>query len=311
MNQTRSSVKVELNAAAFLTRLAVFCFALISATAATAQIGKTNDGTVVFEDMPDQEVIVFSKDVVIKGDVKGALVFGGDLIVEGNVSGDAAVIGGTLRQSDKSLIGGDVIVIGGVYKYDGGKPRRNEDTETLVYAGYEDELRSFAREPSRLLNPSFSVGFVVQRFLSLVFWFVIGLLISLIAPGAVSRAVTRFRMSKMSVFGFGASALVLSLILVVLSVSAFPGFVSGIISIMVFAGIILSFVFGRAVLQVSLGKWITRLVSPDKKLPDAVAILAGSTVLTILLSLPVLWIPVLLGVFVSSIGLVLTVRRAE
>ena len=204
--------------------VAVFCLAFGVAVLAQSRVATAENEKIVFDNMPEQEAIVFSKDVIVRGHVKGVLVFGGDLVIEGDVSGDVAVIGGTVLQKSDASIGGDVIVIGGGYNHEARKPDRNSGTETLVYAGYEDELRSYAREPAKLLSPTISAGFVVQRFLSLVFWFVVGLLISLIAPGAVSRAVTKFRMSKLSVLGLGASAMLLATVLVVLSVSVFPGF---------------------------------------------------------------------------------------
>lgn len=272
-------------------------------------MAENSNETLIIENAPDQEVISFAKNVVVKQNARGVLVFGGDAIIEGEISGDVATIGGSIIQKQDAKIMGDVIVIGGSYKPESRSPIRAPGRETLVYAGYEEELRSYAKNPSLLLSPQFSWGFLIQRIFSLIFWFVLGFLLTLVSPGAVSRAVTRYRVAPVNVFLFGAAGFLLTTIGVITSVAVFPGFISGLLSLMAFVSIILAYVFGRVVMQVSIGKWILRLFNPDSKPSETFAILIGALFWTLLLSLPFVWVIALFVLFAASVGLVLTVRK--
>ncbi|MCV4732426.1 hypothetical protein OFB80_31535, partial [Escherichia coli] len=84
------------------------------------------------------DVFGLGRSVVVRGAVKhGVLVIGGDLIVEGRIEGDAATIGGSIRQEDGSYIGGDVIIVGGTYQATKGAMGREPGRTTIMYAGYE------------------------------------------------------------------------------------------------------------------------------------------------------------------------------
>ena len=213
-------------------------------------------------------------------------------------------------QRKQGRIGGDVFVIGGSYSHELQKPLRVEGRETVVYAGYESELREYAQNPWLLFSPSFSWSFIVQRIFSLLFWFIAGFLFTLVSPGAVSRAVLRYRTATLSVFAVGSAGFVLATLVAITSVGVFPGFISGLIAIMAFVSIILAYVFGRVVLQVSVGKRILKILKPDAKPSDTFAILVGASFWTVMLSLPFIWIGALFVLFAASIGLVLTARRS-
>ena len=293
----------------FVIGLCLLLVLPLSAVVAQTTISEAEPETVTVENAPDQEVITIGKNVIVRGGAKGVLVFGGDIIVEGNVTGDVATIGGSVIQREKGRIGGDVFVIGGSYSHELQKPLRTEGRETVVYAGYETELRQYAKNPSLLFTPSFSWSFLVQRLFSLLFWFVAGYLLTLVSPGAVSRAVGRYRTATLSVFAVGGAGFVLATLVAITSVGVFPGFISGLIAIMAFVSIILAYVFGRVVLQVSVGKRILKFFKPDSKPSDTFAILIGASFWTVMLSLPFVWIAALFVLFAASIGLVLTARR--
>src|SRR5690606_21994155 len=162
----------------------------------------------------EMQVIAVAKSVVVKNSAKDVFVFGGDVVVEGSVSGDVAVVGGSITQKENAFIGGDVIVIGGAYKPDSRQPLRTPETETIVFGILEDELRELGRNPGSILSPSITPTFFAQRVLSALFWFVITLGFATIAPGAVSRAIARTKLSPAKVVGLGLAGIIVSLVVV-------------------------------------------------------------------------------------------------
>lgn len=254
------------------------------------------------------EVIAIAKTVIVRGSAKGVFVTGGDVIVEGTVAGDVGVIGGNVIQREGASIGGDVIVLGGSYKPDAKNPLRAEGKETIVLGVFEEELREIGQNPTQIFSPTFSGAFVAQRILSVLFWFVVTLIFSTIAPGAVSRAIARFQLSTLKVVGLGLAGLVLSTVGVVAGFGLLPDYLSGVLWLMIFVLLMLSYLFGRVALHLSVGKQIQKYFFPDRKQSETVAILIGVLVWTVLLSIPYLWTFALLALFAAGVGLVLTAR---
>jgi hypothetical protein len=281
------------------------CLTIFGQTAITTQ---PDEKTIIIEDAPEMEVFSFGKTVIIKKEAKGVFSFGGDVIVEGKVSGDVGTIGGTIIQKEDAFIGGAVMAFGGSYKPESKNPLRGENAETVMYAGYEEELRNITQNPSQLFSPSFSWAFLAQRFLSVLFWFIISFVFTTIAPGAVSRAVASFRLSTLKVVAIGFSSFVAATIGVIASLSFLPNYVSAIVSLMMFILLVLAYVFGRIALQASIGKQLQKRFLPEDKQSETFAILIGVIFWTFLLSIPYLWIFALLTLLSASIGLVLTSR---
>src|SRR5437763_3148371 len=106
-----------------------------------------------------RDVFGLGRTVVIRGEIKhGVVAFGGDVIVEGRVEGDVGTVGGSVVQRDGSYIGGDVWVVGGTYHHGQNAPGRSPTSATIMYAGYEDELRNLARNPTSLLTPHWTLA---------------------------------------------------------------------------------------------------------------------------------------------------------
>lgn len=288
-----------------------FVFVLILASCFYAQTSiatQTDENTVIIGDAKDNEVFSFGKTVIVKEHAKGVLVFGGDAIIEGKVDGDVAAIGGSIIQKETAFIGGDVIAFGGAYRPESKNPLRTEGKETVMYAGYEEELRNLMQNPSQIFAPSWTWSFVTQRVMLLLFWFVISLVLTTIAPGAVSRAVARFQLSTLKVVAFGMLGFVALTIGVMLSLGFLPGYAYAIILIMAFLMMIVSFVFGRVALQVSVGKRLQKRLLPNSKHSETLALFIGTFVWTFLLSVPYFWIFALVLLVSASLGLVLTAR---
>lgn len=269
---------------------------------------QTDENTVVIGDAKDNQVFSFGKTVIVREHAKGVMVFGGDVVIEGKVDGDVGTIGGSITQKESAFIGGDVIAFGGAYHSESKNPLRSEGRETIVFSGYEEELRNTMQNPSQIFAPSLTWSFFIQRVLLLLFWFVISLVLTTIAPGAVSRAVARFQLSTLKVVAFGMLGFVALTVGVMLSLSFLPGYVYAIILIMSFLMLIVSFVFGRVALQVSVGKRLQKRFLPNSKHSETLALLTGTSVWTILLSLPYFWVFALVLLVSASLGLVFTAR---
>ncbi|MCY7376812.1 MAG: polymer-forming cytoskeletal protein [Pyrinomonadaceae bacterium] len=290
---------------------AVFIFVLIAVSTFYAQTSiatQADEKTIIIGDAKDSDVFSFGKTVIVKEHAKGVLVFGGDVIVEGRVDGDVATIGGSIIQKETAFIGGDVISFGGVYRPESKNPLRNPGKETIMYAGYEEELRHLTQNPSQLFAPGLTWSFLTQRILLMLFWFVISLALTTIAPGAVSRAVARFQLSPLKVVAFGMVGLLVTTVGVMLSLSFLPSYVYAIVVMMSFLLLVVSFVFGRVALQVSVGKRLQKRFLPDSKHSETLALFIGTFVWTLLLSIPYFWTFALVLLTAASLGLVLTAR---
>jgi hypothetical protein len=289
----------------------VFLFTISICAQQQPSISLADENTLVVEDAKDMEIYSFGKKVIVKKEAKGVLAFGGDVIIEGRVEGDVATIGGSIYQKEGAYIGGDVIAFGGAYKHDSAQPLRNAEKETIVFAGYEDELREMMQDPTQIFAPQWSWSFLAHRLLSALFWFIVSLGLTTLAPGAVSRAVARFQLSTAKIIGLGLLAGIVSTIGVITGLKFLPGYVGTITGLMVFVILILAYVFGRVSLQMCVGKWLQKMILPEKRHSESVALLFGVLFFTILLSLPYVWALAVFVLWTASLGLVLTARSTN
>lgn len=267
-----------------------------------------DEQTLIIEGNADTQVFSFGKNVIVKQQAKEVFVFGGNVTIEGKVDGDVGTIGGSVIQKENAFIGGDVIVLGGTYQPEIQKPLRNAGKETVIIGIFEEELRNFAQNPTAIFSPALTWGFVAQRVISVLFWFLISFFFTTISPGAVSRAVARFQLSSLKIVGIGFSGFLFTTIGIMLSVAFLPGYLSGVISLMMLILMFLAYVFGRVALQVSTGKLLQKHLLPESKHSETVAILLGVVAWTIILSIPYIWTFALLLLFSVSIGLVFTAK---
>lgn len=289
----------------FLFVLQLFCVCI----AAHPEISTSDDQTtVIVNDAPDQEVYVIGKSIIVQKRAKSALAIGGDVTVEGRIEGDVATIGGNVIQKEGSYIGGDVIVFGGAYKPESQKPLREPGKETVTLGVFEEELRNFGQNPSAIFSPSFSLSFLAQRLLLALFWFVITLVITTIAPGAVSRAVARIQLSWLKICALGATVFVFVTSSIIFGAAALPNYLGATLGMMGVLFLVLGYVFGRVSLQVSLGKMFQKHILSENNRSETLATLFGVLFWTLLLSLPYMWLIALFTVFAFGIGLILTAR---
>lgn len=267
--------------------------------------------TVIVNDAPEQEVYAIGKSVIVKKNAKGVLAVGGDVTIEGRIEGDVATVGGNVIQKDGSYVGGDIIVFGGTYKPEGPNALREPGKETVTFGVFEDELRNFGQNPSQIFSPSLSASFIAQRLLVTLFWFVLTLAMTTLAPGAVSRAVARIQLSWLKICALGAASFIFLASAIIFGALALPNYLSVTLGAMGALFLVLGYVFGRVTLQVAIGKMIQRQFLSETNRSETLAVLIGVLAWTVLLSLPYLWLIALFAVFSFGIGLVVTGRTPK
>lgn len=290
---------------------AFFSLLLTCSLAAQTYLSQPDEKTLIVDEAAEMEIFAFGKTVIIRKSAKGVLVFGGDIVIEGKVEEDVGVIGGSVTQKKNGFIGGDLIIFGGTYKPESEQPLRNPGKETVMFAVFEDELRHLAQSPAQIFSPQLSWSFLAQRLISVLFWFLVSLILTTVAPGAVSRAVARFQLSTLKVCGFGAVGLFAILFGVMISLSFLPHYIGLIISPMAFLLLLLAYVFGRVTLQASTGKWVQKVILPEKKQSETFALFIGALVWSLILSIPFVWAFAWAALLIASLGLILTARNSN
>jgi hypothetical protein len=263
---------------------------------------------VVVEGSYASDVFGLGRTVRVRGEVKnGALSFGGDVIVEGRVEGDVAAFGGSVVQMPGSYVGGDVMVIGGEYRHEG-DAGRNPSGRTFLFAGYEQELRGLARNPASILTPEFSLSFLGWRLLAVLFWFVASVALTSVSPGAVGRAAARLQLTFRHVALIGLLGAFVIGPGVIASLKYLPGAVGALVCVTATLLLLLSYLFGRVVVHAATGRWLQRVLLPEERRSESVALLLGAAFWAVALALPYAWPFLVLGLVVISLGLALTAR---
>ena len=245
----------------------------------------------------------------ITGTVRnGAIALGGDVIVVGTVEGDVAAIGGSVIQLEGSRIGGDVMVLGGTYRHADPSPNRNPGAMTVMYAGYEQQLRNIMRNPQDLLAPHWSPAYIGFRLLAILFWFVVSLAITAAMPGAISRGIERLQLSSLRVGVIGFVGALVIAVGVPFALHYLPTPISVLVGLMALLLILVAGLFGRVIIYAATGRWLQRKLLGMGKNSEAMALLLGTTFWMTLSSLPYIWPFVVAVVLVTSLGLALTAR---
>ena len=291
---------------AFRLLILSFAFCLLPFAFAVAARAQGSGEELVIEGRQAGDVFGMGRSVRVRGDVRGVIAFGGDVIVEGRVEGDAAAVGGSVIQLKGSHVGGDVIVFGGVYRDEGGS--RGASGETLMYAGYEEELRNLARNPASILTPEFSLAFVGWRLLAVLFWFIVSIALTAVSPGAVGRAAARLQLTLPRVALIG---LVAALVLgpgVTSALHFLPPALAALVGVTALLLVLFSYVFGRVVIHAATGRWLQRVLLSEDRRSESVALLLGAAFWAVVLALPYVWPFVVFALVVLSLGLSLTAR---
>ena len=269
---------------------------------------KPTESPTVVEGVSDTTAYSLGGSLRINGKVKGAIALGGDVIVQGIVEGDVATIGGSVIQLEGSRIDGDVMVVGGTYHHGTNAPGRNPASTTVMYAGYEDELRHMMRYPSNLLRPNWSAGYIGLRLVAILFWFIVSLALTAATPGTISRGIARLQLDlgRVAVIGFIAAVVIGAG--VPFALRYLPFTIGVLVGLMALLLILIAGLFGRVIIYAATGRWLQRKLFRIGKNSESVALLLGTTFWIVLSSLPYVWPIVVAVVLVTSLGLALTAR---
>ena len=267
------------------------------------------DSPYVVEGTSDTIVYAIGHSLRVNGTAKnGAFALGGDVIVQGTVDGDVAAVGGSVIQLEGARINGDVMVIGGTYRSLDKVPQRSPAAQTIMYAGYEQELRTMIRNPKDLLAPHWSARSIGFRILAILFWFIVSLALTAAMPGTISRGITRLQLTSLRVALIGFLGVVAIGPGAILSLRYLPTPISAVVGLMALLLILIAGLFGRVMIYAATGRWLQRNFVKSSKNSEAVALLLGTTFWIMLSSLPYVWPFVVTVVWVMSLGLALTAR---
>jgi len=306
-----SQFDLEAKAAPISRAIVWLSLVLLCVAAAQAQPAgrQTQDANArVIDGVSNTTVFGLGQSIRITGSVKeGAIAFGGDVIVEGSVDGDVAAIGGSVIQREGSRIGGDVIVLGGVYTHGSSIAGRDPQSVTIMYAGYEDQLRHLMKEPFSVLQPQLSARFFGYRLLAILFWFIVSLAFTSVMPNTVSRAVARLQLTSLRVAVIGLLGSIVITVGVFVCLLVLPSVIGAVISVLALLMVLVATLFGRVVIFAATGRWLRHQLWPNLH-SESVTLLLGVAFWVALASLPYVWPMIIAGLLVVSIGLALTAR---
>lgn len=264
---------------------------------------------VVVEGTNEATVFGVGNSIRITGTVKqGAMSLGGDVIVEGVVEGDVAAIGGSVIQKSGSRIGGDVIVLGGIYHADDTPANRKPEAMTMMYAGYQQELREMMRNPTGLFSPRWTPSYFGTRLLVVLFWFLVALGFTAAMPRTISRGVARLQLTSLRVAAIGLIGVVVLFGFVLLCLWIMPEPIRVLVGLLALLLWLVAGLFGRVILYAATGRWLQRKYVPIGKNSEAVALLLGTSFWVLLTSLPYVWPFMATFILIISFGLALTAR---
>lgn len=288
--------------------LIAFQIFLVMAAGQELPQAKPTESPTVVEGVSDATAYSVGGSLRINGTVKGAIALGGDVIVQGIVEGDVATIGGSVIQLEGSRIDGDVMVLGGTYQRFAGASGRNPASKTVMYAGYEEELRHMMRYPSGLLKPRWSATYIGLRLVAILFWFIVSLALTSATPGTISRGIARLQLDlgRVAVIGF-ISAVVIGAG-VPFALRYLPFVIGVLVGLMALLLILIAGLFGRVIIYAATGRWLQRKLFGIRSNSESVALLLGTTFWIALSSLPYVWPVVVAVVLVTSLGLALTAK---
>jgi len=284
---------------------ALLLWVLILVGVASAQNAKE---TLVISGANEGPVVGVGKSVRITGSAQEAVSLGGDVIVEGVVDGDVAAVGGSVILKNGARIGGDVMVIGGSYRAEDPHPNRNPEAMTMMYAGYEQELRNMMNNPSGIFSPRWTSTYLGTRLLVVLFWFLVSLGFTLVMPGTISRGVARLQLTSLRVAAIGLIGLLVLAGVVPLCLWIMPQPVQVMVGLLALLLLLVSGVFGRVILYAATGRWLQRKYLAIGKNSEAVALLLGTSFWVLLTSLPYVWPFIAVFMLIISFGLALTAR---
>ena len=153
-----------------------------------------------------------------------------------------------------------------------------------------------------------SLKFLGLRLLAVLFWFVVSIALTAFTPGAISRAAARLQLTFARVMLIGLVGAVVFGPGVTAALRYLPPVVGALVGVTALLLLLLSYLFGRVVVHAATGRWLQRMLLPEGKRSESVALLLGAAFWAVLLALPYVWPLLVVALVVLSLGLSLTTR---
>lgn len=202
----------------------------------------------------EDNVISFGGDIIVDGSVReNVIAFGGTITISGEVGEVVLGFGSEIRLESSADIKGDVVSIGGHLEK---APGCSITGDTILI--HIDSTKDLARIFSPGGIRSFLPLLLVLKFITLLIWLFLAVILVAVFPRQIERASRHIRESFWPVFASGLLGLV-----IFIGLSVFSAFLSLIIIgipiliSLIFIGIIIK-IFSRVVLFCFLGELLAR-----------------------------------------------------
>ncbi len=237
--------------------------------------------TVEEHDIQDN-VISFGGTIFVKGTVsENVISFGGDIIIEGEVGVAVVGFGANIVLKSSAVIKGDVVSIAGkLDKHPGAFVKG--DTMTFFFDTPEAFKGIFKNGLSGLILIIF-----IFKLISLVFWFILAIIITAIFPRQAMLASTQLRTAFWPTFGVGFLSIVVYMGLILFSAILTLVLIGIPILITLIALGIAVKIFGRIIIFYFFGESLMRAF--NKKNPATIAtVLFGFLLVSFITLIPII-----------------------
>ncbi len=240
---------------------------------------------VVEEGETQDNIISLGGEIRIEGTVTDSVInFGGTIIIEGEVEKTVVGFGSDIILKSTARIQGDVLSLGGTLDKDPGAIIKGD----TVYFSTSDEVSKFFKEGfAGVFGFSVLPLLIIFRLITLVIWFILAIILVAIFPKQISFASNQIRTSFWPIFGTGILSIIIFTGLIIFSV--FLCFILiGIPILLALAAIgIVIKIFGRVVIFYFLGDWIFKAFG-GKQASGLLAVILGLLLFGLLGFIPVI-----------------------
>ena len=217
-------------------------------------------------------VISWGGEIRIEGTVTDSVInFGGTIVISGEVGETVVGFGSDIRLHASARIQGDVLSLGGTLDKDPGSVIEGD----TVYFGTSEEFSNFLKEGfAGILGFSLLPLLLIFKLITLVIWFILAIILVSIFPKQISFASGQIRTSFWPIFATGILSIIIFTGLIIFAV--FLCFILIGIPILL-ALIAIGFVikiFGRVVVFYFLGDWLYKAFG-GKQASGLIAVLIG------------------------------------
>jgi len=258
---------------------------------------------VVEEGETQDNVISWGGEIRIEGTVTDSVInFGGTIIIEGKVEKTVVGFGSDIILKTTARIEGDVLSLGGTLDKDPGAIIEGD----TVYFSTSDEVSKFLKEGFiGVFGFSLLPILIIFKLITLFIWFILAIILVAIFPKQISFASNQIRTSFWPIFGTGILSIIIFTGLIIFSV--FLCFILigiPILLALIAIGFIIK-IFGRVVIFYFLGDWIFKAFG-GKQASGLLAVILGILLFGLLGFIPV--IGSLLSFVLSIIGWGVVIR---